>query len=189
MSDAVKLEELRNTLEQVGFECIGSVKAADLVVREDVRAMCSSATCQNYGTNWACPPNNESLDYYRDLLGTCSEGYVFQTVAQLDDEFDGDTLDKLIKTHTDRLLKLVDTLYDAHAYPQSCVVLGAGTCSRCASCAYPEPCRFPDKRIVSMEAAGLMITEACAAAGIPYNHGKLGMAFSSCVLLRQGETQ
>ena len=35
-----------------------------------------------------------------------------------------------------------------------------------------------------MEAAGLLVTDACNAAGVPYNHGKLTMAYTGCALLR-----
>ena len=56
--------------------------------------------------------------------------------------------------------------------------------TRCKPCAYPEPCRFPGRRLVSMEAAGLLVTDACNAAGVPYNHGRLTIAYTGCALLR-----
>ena len=63
-------------------------------------------------------------------------------------------------------------------------VLAAGTCTLCKKCSFPdEPCRFPDQAMVSMEAAGLVVSDTCTAAGIPYNHGKLTLAYSSCVLV------
>ena len=62
-------------------------------------------------------------------------------------------------------------------------VLSAGTCTLCKPCAYPnEPYRFPDRAMVSMEAAGLVVSDVCTQAGIPYNHGKQTIAYSSCVL-------
>ena len=63
------------------------------------------------------------------------------------------------------------------------LALGAGTCTRCRECTYPDnPCRMPEKRLTSMEASGLVVSEVCTAAGIPYNHGPLTITYSSCVL-------
>lgn len=184
MSGRFGIEELKGLVNQTGFDCIGAVRAADLQVRDEVRDMCASGRCHMYGKNWGCPPACGELDEFRALLGLCSEGFVFQTVGQLQDEFDGEAMMEAEALHKRRTEALVDALVDAGAYPQACTVLAAGTCSRCRPCAYPEPCRFPDRRMVSMEAAGLLVTDACTAAGIPYNHGKLTMAYTSCVLLR-----
>ena len=63
------------------------------------------------------------------------------------------------------------------------MTLSAGTCTLCKECTYPDaPCRFPDKRLVSMEAAGLVVSEVCTQAGIDYNHGPQTIAYSGCVL-------
>ncbi|MDE8682148.1 DUF2284 domain-containing protein [Blautia schinkii] len=41
------------------------------------------------------------------------------------------------------------------------LMLGAGGCRICGHCAYPKPCRFPEKAISSMEAYGLFVTQVC----------------------------
>lgn len=175
---------LRRAVEEAGFDCVGAVAAADLEVREEVRAMCASGRCRMYGCNWGCPPACGDLERWRAEIAGCTEGLVFQTVGELEDEFDGEAMMEAEALHKRRTEALVDALAAAGAYPQRCLVLAAGTCSRCRPCAYPEPCRFPQRRLVSMEATGLLVTDACAAAGIPYNHGKLTIAYTSCALLR-----
>lgn len=184
MSRVLDAAALKRAVERAGFDCIGAVRAADLQVRDEVRDMCASGKCHRYGRNWGCPPACGELDEFRALLASCSEGFVFQTVGQLEDEFDGEAMMEAEALHKRRTDALVDALAEAGAYPQGCVVLAAGTCSHCRPCAYPDPCRFPGRRTVSMEAAGLLVTDACNAAGIPYNHGKLTMAYTSCALLR-----
>lgn len=184
MSGAFDVAALRQTLEEAGFDCIGAVRAADLEVREEVRAMCASGRCHMHGRNWGCPPACGDLDFYRAEIAGCTEGFVFQTVMELEDEFDGETMMEAEAVQKRRTEVLVDALIEAGAYPQGCLVLAAGACSRCRPCAYPEPCRFPDRRSVSMEAAGLLVADACTAAGIPYNHGKLTIAYTGCVLMR-----
>ena len=62
--------------------------------------------------------------------------------------------------------------------------LSAGTCTLCPTCSCPDaPCRHPARALISMEAAGLLVSEVCEAAGIPYYHGKGTISFTSCILL------
>ena len=64
------------------------------------------------------------------------------------------------------------------------LALGAGSCSICRKCSYPdEPCRFPEKMISSMEAYGMVVNEVCSANGLPYNYGPTRMAYTGCFLL------
>lgn len=184
MRERVAFAEVERAVAQAGFDCAGEVDAARLEVRDEVRDMCASGKCHQYGRNWACPPACGDLDAFRQVIGGCSRGIVFQTVGELEDEFDGEAMMDAEALHKKRTEALVDALAEAGA-SDACLVLSAGTCTRCRPCAYPEPCRFPDRRLVSMEAAGLLVTDACNAAGIPYNHGKLTIAYTGCVLLRR----
>ena len=64
------------------------------------------------------------------------------------------------------------------------LALGAGTCTRCKECTYPDaPCRFPDKRVSSMEACGLVVMDTCKANGLGYYYGPQSIAYTSCFLL------
>ncbi len=62
--------------------------------------------------------------------------------------------------------------------------LSVGTCTLCPSCSCPDaPCRYPERAFNSMEAAGLLVSDVCSAARIPYYHGKGTIAYVSCVLV------
>ena len=114
------------------------------------------------------------------MYGMFDQCLVVQTVGELEDEFDGEAMMEAADTHGERVHKLASELSGLD-FPTMC--LSAGTCGLCPTCTYPDaPCRFPEKRLVSMEASGLVVSEVCQAAGIPYNHGKLNIAYSSCVL-------
>ncbi len=68
------------------------------------------------------------------------------------------------------------------------LVLSAGTCTICPECTYPEnPCRYPDKQMVSVEAAGIVVTELCQLAGLPYYYGSDKIAYIGCVLVERKE--
>jgi predicted metal-binding protein len=107
-------------------------------------------------------------------------GFVFQTVGQMRDAFDYETISKTSDCHLARVFKLTDNTL---VYQDNILLLSAGSCTLCPSCSCPDsPCRYPEKKSPSMEAAGLMVTDVCIAASIPYNHGKDTMAFTSCIL-------
>ena len=174
--------EIEDLASRQGFDCMGTCSAKDLVARDEVRAMCAANTCQMYDHNWACPPAcGEIADFQRMMNGydTC---LVLQTVGQMEDDFDFEVMQEAGELQKQRMLGLVEAL-DAAGLSPKVMVLSAGTCTLCKTCAYPDaPCRFPDKRLVSMEAAGLVVSEVCTKADIPYNHGPLTIAYSGCVL-------
>ena len=60
--------------------------------------------------------------------------------------------------------------------------LGAGGCRVCRQCSYPEPCRFPDRAVSSMEGYGLFVTQVCRDAGAAYHHGDRTITYTACVL-------
>ena len=91
-----------------------------------------------------------------------------------------ETVEETAKIHDSRFLDLVAQLRETDL---EFMPLGAGTCLICPECTYPDaPCRYPDKQIVSMEAAGLVVNDVCKQADIPYNHGQDTIQFSSCIL-------
>ncbi len=165
-----------------GFECMGTCSAKDLVAREEVRSMCAANTCNMYEHSWACPPACGEIADFQKQMNEFDRCLVVQTVAEMEDDFDVETMQEAGDAQKRRVLDLVEAI-DAAGLSDEVMVLSAGTCTLCKECTYPDaPCRFPAKRLVSMEAAGLVVSEVCNKADIPYNHGPLTMTYSGCVL-------
>ena len=176
MSEIVELARAQ------GFDFMGTCSAKELVARPEVRSMCAAGKCHVYGHSWACPPACGELEEFQEKMNSFDHCLVVQTMAQMEDDFDVETMEEAGELQKRRVLKLVEAL-DAAGLSAETMTLSAGTCTLCAECTYPdEPCRFPDKRLVSMEAAGLVVSEVCTQAGIPYNHGPQTIAYSGCVL-------
>ena len=173
--------DVREALDSIGFDCVGVCSTEGIVVHPEVRDMCGSGKCHVFGKSWACPPACGDLEYFDKFIHDKTTCYVVQSVGELEDDFDGETMMDTEALQKERVHALQKLLWDE--VPEA-RILSAGTCTLCRPCAYPdEPCRFPDKALVSMEAAGLFVSEVCTQAGIPYNHGKLTIAYSSCVLV------
>lgn len=178
-SGAVPVPDIATAAAAAGFECVGRCDPSALVLRQEVRAMCASGQCRVYGTNWACPPHCGDLGHFQQQIDARNECILVQTVALLEDEFDGESMAAAADLHRRRMEALARAL-DPRL---GAMVLAAGPCGLCEACPCPqEPCRFPQQRLVSMEAAGIVVSEACQVAGIPYNHGPCTIAYTGCVL-------
>lgn len=176
-----EIEILERIADECGFECHGVADSKKLVARPEVRDMCAAGKCHVYGKSWACPPACGDIEEYAAMFKQHDICFIVQSVGQLEDEFDFETMVETQDVHKERFFAFGEKLREAGLNP---VMLAAGTCTVCPSCSYPdEPCRFPEKRMVSMEASGLVVAEACGLASIPYNHGNNTLAYSSCAIL------
>lgn len=175
-----KAQDYLRLIREFGFESIGICNASTLIARDEVREMCASGRCQAYGNNWACPPHCGSIETFQKLFESKDKCFVFQTVMDTEDEFDVETMLEAEHVHSKRTSDLAESLKrDTNAF-----VFSAGTCTICPECTCPnEPCRFPDKRLVSMESSGLVVNDICIAADIPYNHGRNTIAYTGCLLV------
>ena len=181
------LEAIEEIAREIGFECTGRVATDELHVRPEVRDMCAANRCHRYGHSWSCPPACDPIEAYQEHIRKRRMGVIVQTVGQMEDSFDFETIEETGKEHDRRFRKFAEMV---RAAGLACTdglppfLLGAGSCCMCKECTYPdEPCRMPDKMTISLEAAGFVVTEVCLAAGIPYNHGKNTISFSGGVFV------
>ena len=173
--------EIQELIDSCGFDATGKCSAGELVTRPEVRAMCAADKCQQYERNWACPPACGSIESFQKLIDERETCYVCQSFGELEDSFDFETMVAVEKLQKERFEKLNEVV--KAQYPDA-LLLSAGTCGICKECTYPDsPCRFPEKSLVSMEAAGLVVSEVCTVAGVPYNHGPNTISYTGCVVL------
>ena len=103
-----------------------------------------------------------------------------QVVGQLEDSLDIETMQELQQQQKEAFQKLLPQM--RARFPEV-LPLGAGCCTVCKECTYPDaPCRFPDKALSSMEAYGLLVSQACTDCGLRYNYGPNTMAYTGCFL-------
>ena len=165
---------------QNGFEHIAPLCMEALEPLPEVREMCASGKCGKYGKCWTCPPGCGPLEALREQASAFPRGVLLQSTGTLEDDFDVDTMMETERIHKERFLRFVEWLR-ANA-PRS-MPMSAGACTICKECTYPDaPCRFPDRAIPSMEACGLLVSDACTKAGLAYYYGPRTITYSSCAL-------
>lgn len=166
--------------QEAGFEHFGPLDPATIELKQEVRDMCAANTCGRYGKCWSCPPDCGSLEDCREQLSRCTGGILVQSVGDVEDGFDFEAMMEIEAEHKTRFTRLYDALREKGG---KVLALGAGCCTQCATCTCPDaPCRFPEKRISSMEAFGILVMEVCKANGLSYYYGSDKMAYTSCFL-------
>lgn len=152
-----------------------------LEFRQEVRDMCAADKCRSYGRSWSCPPAVGSLDAITKRASGYRRGIIVQTTGGMDNDFDYNAIRETGRRHKaafETLVRQVRTLFPA------CLPMGAGACTVCSRCTYPDrPCRHPGRMYPSMEAYGLLINDVCKRSGLEYNYGPQTMTFTSCILI------
>ncbi len=174
--DYAKLEE---RAKELGFSHIGPLDPKTIVLKQEVRDMCQP--CARYNKCWSCPPGCPSLEENRETVGKYTRGILVQSTGEMEDSMDYEVMMETEAEHKKRFLKFYGEL--RKEFPNM-TALGAGTCSQCKECTYPDaPCRFPDRMVSSMEAFGMVVTEVCVANDMKYYYGLNTITYSSCYLL------
>lgn len=175
-------EQLSRLAEEAGFTAWSPLDVATIDLKPDVRNMCASNSCGQYGKRWSCPPGCGTLEDCAQQIKGCSSGILVQTCGEIEDGFDFEAMMEIEREHKDHFSRMYAALREAGA---PVLAIGAGCCTQCATCTYPEaPCRFPDKMMASMEAYGMLVLEVCQANGLQYYYGSNKMAYTSCFLLK-----
>lgn len=175
-------EELSVLAKAAGFTAWAPLDVGTIELKDQVRDMCAVNTCGQYGKRWSCPPGCGTLEECAQRLRQCSHGILVQTTGDIEDGFDFEAIMEIEQDHKAHFADMYAALQRAEA---KTLAIGAGCCTQCAKCTYPdEPCRFPEKMISSMEAYGMLVLEVCKANGLQYYYGPETMTYTSCFLLK-----
>ena len=159
-----------------------AVSPADIPLSVEVRRMCEANRCGLYGKNWCCPPGVGDWEALRDEYRAMSAAVVFTTKHDLEDSFDIEGMTAAKEAHRALDARVAERLHEA-GIPH--VLLGAGGCTLCKTCTYPDaPCRHPDRVIRPMEGCGIDVVSLSRIAGVKYNNGADTVTYFSLILFR-----
>ena len=166
---------------EAGFSHVAELNMDALCTMEKVRDMCRADRCHAYGHTWSCPPACGTPEHCQKRMSAYPYGILLQTTGSMEDDFDVECMMETEKLQKKRFFEIIKLLQKE--FP-NCLGMSAGTCTLCPKCAYPdEPCRHPELMFPSMEAYGLLVSDACTSAGLEYYYGKNTMTYTSCILL------
>lgn len=164
-----------------GFSNTAPLVMDTIILHPEVRDTCAKNKCQAYDTNWSCPPACGTLEECWKELQQYTSGILLQTRGLLEDSMDFEGMMRIEEEHKEHVYRFADKVREL--YP-GCLILG-GVCTFCKKCTYPDaPCRFPMKRISSMEAYGMFVSEVCKANNLTYYYGPDTLAYVSCAFFK-----
>ena len=136
---------------------------------------CEANICGKYNRCWTCPPAVKQEELKKKITGF-SHVFVFTTKADLEDSFDFEGMMSAKGEHD----RITAELHER--FSRTNPVFGAGGCNICETCAFPEPCRFPERIYSSIEAVGINVTELSKEGGVRYNNGENTVTYFSMIL-------
>lgn len=170
---------LADKAKELGFDTVAVFDPAILVARQDIRDMCNADKCMIFGKNWGCPPHCGTVAECQQKMHGYKNAILLQTTGHMTKAVDSKCYRETEQRHLKNFYALAELAQEA--YPDA-LCLGAGGCRICKKCAWPEPCRFPEKAVSSMEGYGLFVTQVCRDVGVPYHYGERTITYSACIL-------
>ena len=155
------------------------IPTGKIIFSPELLKACEKNSCGKYNKCWTCPPAVGPMEGYQEKILGFSHALVFTTKTDLEDSFDYEGMQQARENHN----RITAEVHDR--FGRTNPVFGAGGCKICEECAYPEPCRFPDKIYPSVEAVGIYVTELSRAAGVHYNNGENTVTYFSMILLNE----
>lgn len=173
------IERWINRAKEIGFSKAALLDVQTLKPRPDVRATCTADKCGAFGKNWTCPPHCGDLETCTERIQSYHRGILLQTVGEMKRSIDYKTMVKTGERHIEMFYQLCDEIRSEHPHA---LYLGAGGCRICGKCAYPEPCRFPERACSSMEGYGLLVSQVCKDNNVQYYYGEKTITYTACIL-------
>lgn len=161
------------------------ISADSIVLNREFYDICAGNACGNFGRCWMCPPDVGSIGELMARVRRYRHGLLYQSIGELEDSFDIEGMEAAAKAHaqlSQRIQAAVLPLLGADIFHLSC-----GGCNLCARCAKLDgaPCRFPEKALVPMEAAGIDVYNTVKDTQLKYINGANTVTYFGLVLFEE----
>ena len=179
------MEQLLKNIKEAGASNASVIEVKDITFRPEFRDACKQNSCGKYNTNWGCPPACGTIEDMMAQAQSYPYALVYQTVSLLEDSFDYEGMQEGKKLYN-RVTDKVRALFDQKFPEKETLFLNAGACKVCGRCAKldEQPCRFPEKRTISMEAYGVDVSNLAKVAGMNYINGQNTVTYFGAILYR-----
>ena len=168
--------------ESFGFTSVGELNTGAMIFDPSVRDMCTPENCNKYDHSWKCPTACESVEVLAERARQYPYGVIVQTTAELEDDFDFETMGGTYEKHEKNFAAWIACL---RAEGVDILPLGADTCGICKECTYPgAPCRCPELAVSPAEAYGLVVSQLCQVSGMKYNYGRGTITYTGFCLIK-----
>ncbi|MBQ3141628.1 MAG: DUF2284 domain-containing protein [Clostridia bacterium] len=165
----MEFKQILSLLGDITFNQIEEIDKEKLVFSNEVRQICAGNGCGRYGKTWTCPPGVGPVSEWKERMLGYDHAVMFNYVGEIEDSFDFETMTE-IGAEFDQKVRAVKKILEDNQV--DFLIFGAGSCSLCKPCSYPDaPCKRPKDAIPSVEACGLFIARIAEPCGFKYING------------------
>lgn len=175
------MNEFRQKIEELGVSNTAVLPVEKIRFEPSLISLCEGNACGNYGKNWGCPPYVGKTEELIKEAKSYKNALVFQKIYPLEDSFDVEGMEASNRGFQKLTLEINELCRKADFRN---LLLGAGGCRHCAVCAAVDkkPCRFPDKKVDSLESYSVQVSSLAAACGLKYINGANTVTYFGAVL-------
>ena len=168
-----------------GADNIARISSARIMIDASFRKYCAQNACGCYGRCWVCPPDCGEIGDLERRIRAYPCALLYQTVGTLEDSFDADGMRRAKRRHL-RVSQALQTFLLQSAGADF-LHLSAGGCGVCETCAKitNEPCRHPERALLSLEACGIDVYNTVKDTPLKYANGQNTVAYFGAVLYHE----
>ena len=126
-----------------------------IIVAEWVHLKCRYG-CEQYNTNWCCPPVTPSIETVRDILKDYSKAVLLVGRKKLPDLHFKYQPKRAMQVRCWKGTVSLERMLFLEGYYKAFSLVGE-SCGLCKTCAYPEDCKFPQEKRPSVESFSIDI--------------------------------
>jgi predicted metal-binding protein len=147
-----------------------------------IRALCREDKCDSYGKNYTCPPYAGSLGEIRARLKEFKHGWLLQYSKQIEVKNNKEAVIQSKLDFHNKVLMMEDRLKESGA-SRIWGMIG-GNCGLCIPCKARsnEPCLYPDKARMSLEAVAVDVMALLDKLGLDSQFHENKITWTGCIL-------
>lgn len=135
--------------KQYGLTAIFPFSIKQIVVAEWVQLKCHYG-CNQYNTNWTCPPATPDPDKVRSILAEYSLALLLVGTKNCADFYLNNSRKRANQVRCWKGTISLERMLFLEGYYKAFSLVGE-CCALCKQCAYPDDCMFPQERRPSVE--------------------------------------
>ena len=158
------------------------LKTTDLTLTAEVKLL-GEQDAAVYGERRKLPPAPDSFEKCKAEIEDFEDVFLFDAVYEVADAYDLDRCAEARKEHA----ALVETVSREFRQRFGKIMVLSLSCDLCDDCPCPKkPCRFPEKKVFSIDSYGVQIMKTLADRDITYDYG-IQTAIYFTLILFNGE--
>ena len=143
------VQRLGDAGKKYGLSAIFPFSTDKINVAEWVHLKCRYG-CNNYNTNWCCPPATPNPDKVRSILSEYSKALLLVGSKSCSDFYRNNGRKRAGQVRCWKGTLSLERMLFLEGYYKSFSLVGE-CCALCKECAFPESCRFPQEKRPSVE--------------------------------------